>query len=379
VIPSTQGTIQSVSASSFVVAIDASPTGAYWSVPMPDDTSVFTAASTVGSFGMVFEPSTLSILAPGALLGITFTRLSPGVYEVNNVPSASTEFAPGEKFAYAIRGTGGYGFAFYSSSNISLSNVVLYTSPGAATFWVAVSGTVVLNDFQERRQPLHVMTSSADAFWTVDCPAKILIENSYFEGMGDDSINLHSWALPVSSASGARVTVSLPPASTAPSAGQTAQFSASSGVVAGMAGVQSVAPGASSTLIVDLASTVSPLSTADYLFTVQLAGHGGTPWNAEPWAHGPTMGAGAFLVNNTYGTFRGIARARSAGAVIQGNSYASQGNAQFYLHVDIPSGEGPELVAGTPMMAHFIGNTVGGGGSVVLLSADYATTSPAPE
>jgi Pectate lyase superfamily protein/Fibronectin type III domain len=355
VAPSFQGTIKKIGSGYFDVLLSDG-------FPSPNDSSVFTANSTKDSFGMAFSPSDLRVKAPNYLGGIKFplSQNSDGTYRIPTLYTSG--FSSGDLYAYALRGTGGSGFIFHSSSNLSLVNVTLYAAPLATSTWTFISGKVVVNNFQVRRAPGRVLTTAADAIWTVDCSAKFLVENSYFEGMGDDAINFHSSGRPISQiSSSTQLKIVTEDNSLLPVPGEFVQMSGGTGSVKAMATIGSTQPG--KPFGITLNSPVSNVSTGDYLFDVQLSA--------------PT----SLIVNNIYGTYRGMSRVRGVGTIVQGNQYANQENANFYTHVDVSSGwqEGPELLSGTWMMPHFIGNTVAGGGSVLLYSANMSSVSAAPQ
>ncbi len=181
-IPATQGTVIYIGQGSVNVQID----GGF---PLPNNTTVFPGglSSAGDAFGMVFDPYG-NIRTPNAIFGMSYASLGGNTFTIYGV---SGSYYIGDKFVYPVRNYQPT-FAITNSSNVGLKNVTQYAGADVALQFVNISGSVVVNNFQLKRRAGRVLTASGGAIWARNNTARFLIENSYFEGMGDDLLDWHA-------------------------------------------------------------------------------------------------------------------------------------------------------------------------------------------
>lgn len=353
--PVAQGTIVSLGNGQMNVQFDAG-------FPLPNNTSAFVPGNSGLSFGIVFEPRTLTVRQPDAMHGLGFRQLSANVVEVSQVPSGAG-FAVGDKFVYPVRNQQPT-FYFKQSSNIGVRGVTQYAAPDVALQFVQVSGSVVINAFQLIRAQGRVLTASGGGIWAMNNSARIVVKNSVFEGMGDDVLDLMTQGLAITQMMSA--TRFLTQSSTylgLASAGSAVQVTRSNGSLIGSMALAAQVATSGSSFDVQTVLPISGIGRGDVMFLTE---------SAAP---------GSLFVNNRVGTFRGAARLHSAGAIVQNNSFANSGNGLFVIAADIQStwSEGPSLgVDGNLPAPHFIDNSAGGA-NVRLVAPNWGSTSAAPE
>jgi len=358
VTPATQGTITAIGANFLTVSIDSGFRG-------PTDSTVFNPSKDSASFGMAFQNKSAS----PAYSFVKSSEISPIVF--SNVTSTSFDvsyqgtgpFAIGQKFVYPVRNSQPT-FSFYTTSNISFLNVTTYTAPDVALEFIYSTGQVVINNFQLLRNGNRVVTASGGAIWTEENSAKFFIENSHFEGMGDDIIDwgTQSYQVGAMTANSSFTPTALPYLN---QIGQVLQIADVNGNFLGMTAISSITQNGSASTV-GLASGGPALANTDYVFNRDLAA------------------PGSLMVNNSMGTFRGGARVRSSGAIVQNNSFLDVQNGRFVVSLDFGCGAGNECWQAGPgldtasggllSLPHFLGDSAGGVNYVMYAKPDANLT-----
>ena len=104
--------------------------------------------------------------------------------------SNSARIAPGAYFVLRHQVYGGNAFSVSRSSDISWENVDLYAVPGMG-FYAGDSNNLTLQSCGVRRRPGLPMSITADASHFSQCGGTIVLQDTHFEGQGDDGINVH--------------------------------------------------------------------------------------------------------------------------------------------------------------------------------------------
>ena len=340
-IPFTQGVIQTVNrASNYIdVALDAGyPTL---------DSVIFSQKYFPQMFAVIMEPVNprLKDNTKGYFVNLGYARNPNGTWRVNFEAGDNWALATvnsGDRFALPLRVSSS--FLFYRSSDLTLKNVTIYSGPGAASIWAENTGRIVIDGFQVRRKPgtNRLISTAADAIHMANNKAKILIQNSYIEGMCDDAINIYNSGMSVSSL--ANYTFNTSRFDSLVDSWQTVQLSNPStsatkgeGKIAYYKGMQN-----QNTSSIGLDKELYPAMN-DTVFVEEL----GSP--------------GAVIYNNTFSSFRGFFRLRSAGAVFARNSVLDIANARILVDSDPYYKEGPSLLYDSNKMLSLIGNYVPNG------------------
>jgi hypothetical protein len=296
-------------------------------------------ASTFGSIYSGGSPS-LKPGVPNALPVSGLSQVDGNTWDIN-FGAAVSGIAVGDRFVLPLRTRSVLHFG--NGRDVSLSNVVLYAGPGLATAWVRNSGTLTIDGLQVRIKPgtERVLSTNADAIHMVDSSARAVVRNCVIGGMNDDAINTHSSEFRVLSVVSQSVLVLGTKGVTDFQVGHRLQVvnratRATRGIARIIALQPSSAPGS---LQVTLDVSLPTAQTGDAVFDADLA-------NPE-----------LLVTNNTFGSFRGLFRIRSAAAVFLGNKVLDPRNVHFLVGCDITNQwqEGPTLPGSYPGL-YFKGN-----------------------
>lgn len=101
--------------------------------------------------------------------------------------------AVGDRYVQMAR-TGWATIAFTGSSNCRLENVSIYASASLSCALIRNEGKITLNNFAVRYKPGtdRLLSSDADGVHCQQNRVGPTIENCYFEGMADDSVNIYT-------------------------------------------------------------------------------------------------------------------------------------------------------------------------------------------
>lgn len=80
----------------------------------------------------------------------------------------------------------------YGGRNFRFSNMTLYSGPGMGLV-AHLTEDVTLRNFNVRPWKNLMMSTNTDATHFISCAGTIDVEDCYFEGMGDDAINVHGF------------------------------------------------------------------------------------------------------------------------------------------------------------------------------------------
>lgn len=328
--------------------------------------SMFAPNLLAATFGMLFSASSPSMKgdAGNYYYISSVSKLPSGYFRVNlGTFGNSVNAAVNDRFAVPVR-AGKPTLYFHQNSGITLSDVTVYTGTNLGSGWQENDGPILIDRFSIRRKPgtTRLLSTAADAIHMVDNRGRLVIRNSYIEGMGDDAINTRATALSVSQVAasnrlsfrrldGAGGEISLPPGL---AVGQTVQVvNTSSQAPRGAARIRSLEV-SGNTATVTLDRAIAGAVAGDSLMIAEMAS------------------SYALISKNTFSNFRGMLRVRSRAAVFQDNSFLDARNAKIFIAADInPSWkEGPSLVS-TLERPVFSGNTVTGG-KIQLLGVGYA-------
>jgi hypothetical protein len=194
--PFTQGTIIAVQDSAFHLRVDPgfpSPSGSLFANDaFYQSNGLYPSAI----FGSIFEPTVprLTDGRPDAIfIGRRPTQISSDTWHISTPHTGLRGLmVPGERFAFAA--PWGYsGFAFGRATDITLRNVTIYASQGCATTFAGVEGTILIEHLTIRRRPdsSRLLSSNCDAVHVQNSRARLVVRDSYIEGMNDDSINTY--------------------------------------------------------------------------------------------------------------------------------------------------------------------------------------------
>ncbi|MBQ8811663.1 MAG: hypothetical protein IJZ70_05085 [Bacteroidales bacterium] len=117
-------------------------------------------------------------------------ELSDNIIRFHGTPDTYVE--PGNRLALYHRLYGGSIFTLTDCSDVVLSDIDIYHSPGMGAFAVQ-SEDICLDDFNVIVRPDsgRCFSSVADALHFSQCRGKIVVRNSSFGGQGDDALNVH--------------------------------------------------------------------------------------------------------------------------------------------------------------------------------------------
>lgn len=264
--------------------------------------------------------------------------------------------APGDKFVLQLRKSSL--FHFYQNKNLKLKQTLVLASPGLVSAWVQNEGQITIDALEIRRSQGRMISSTADGIHMVDNVAKVIIKNSYFEGMADDAINTRSTGFKISSVqSGSNLTfVNYGVRGFA--VGQELQVvNQANQLPRGSARIVQIRR-VSNTVNVILDRTISSVGVGDIIFNADFAA--------------PNL----IVTGNTFSNFRGIFRIRSRGAMFFGNTILDEHNAKVFVSADIAPLwiEGPSLVNALDGV-YFLNNTIQNG-SIKLLQVNYQPVAP---
>ncbi|WP_298350921.1 glycosyl hydrolase family 28-related protein [Rhodoblastus sp.] len=155
------------------------------------------------SYGMVMDANNGRSLKHNAMPGATVwptacSKLTASVWRLGVKPGILKYLSVGDNYIQLI---GRYftksGIWSDSSNDITISNVDIRSAGGFGTVFTLNNGTIHLNHVQIRIAPnsKRFLTTNADAVHMQHNWAKPLIENSYFEGMADDAVNIFAIGL----------------------------------------------------------------------------------------------------------------------------------------------------------------------------------------
>ncbi len=168
------------------------------------------------AIGYLFDPKT-RWWKPGAfdLYGRRTERLGPRrfrVYWSKPLPPDVQPVAAGDLIAF--RGSGPHNILVLDSQNVELAGVTIYNSPDFAVLESGGEGgnhytfNVERGPAPEGASATPLLSSTADAFHSVNVRGGPVLEDCHFESMGDDGIAIHGTFSYVMEASGDRLILS---------------------------------------------------------------------------------------------------------------------------------------------------------------------------
>ena len=196
--PYLQGTVRQVSGQVFQVEVDPG----YLEFDHPALSVDLYQSSSAGSF--VLDGAT------GRVRGAIdhWISLSPSQrpQRVSGVPrlwqattnntNLSSMMRVGDRYVIGSRANAGTGFTLDSNVNIGFYNVNLYTAPFMGVFAFGTQESLTFDRFNIIPTPGsgRLVSTVADAIHVQNNSAMLKITNSHFEGMGDDALNIYSYA-----------------------------------------------------------------------------------------------------------------------------------------------------------------------------------------
>jgi hypothetical protein len=84
------------------------------------------------------------------------------------------------------------GFNLFNCDGVSIRNVNIYALPGMGVFGTRTNN-VTLKHYNVKPSGNRIMSGNVDATHFISCTGTIEIDSCYFEGMGDDATNVHSY------------------------------------------------------------------------------------------------------------------------------------------------------------------------------------------
>ena len=298
-VPFTQGTVVAVNhaAGAFEVALDA----AYPRFDHP----MFDASAPGGVWGIVAESGENYELVPVFPDGLpsTWPEVSPGVFRIETLEPASlatAQIEEGARYVSLARGGGHYANAlnFWRTDGLTVTGVEVHASPGLAML-LAQTSDVLIDDYHVRMPPMtdRALSTNADGVHSLGVRGTFEIRGCSFEGMADDSINIHGRSAGVTDApSLRRLRISLG-GTVAPRVGEEiAVYDPDAGVYRGQAIVTTVEEDGPYAMWLTLDRDISGIE-AD----------AGSPESSDWLFNLDACGAGALIHDNHFGRHRGRA------------------------------------------------------------------------
>jgi len=84
------------------------------------------------------------------------------------------------------------GFNLFNCSNVRIQDVTIHALPGMGVFGTRTKD-ITLKRFSVHPSGRRIMSGNVDATHFVSCTGTIEIDSCYFDGMGDDATNVHSY------------------------------------------------------------------------------------------------------------------------------------------------------------------------------------------
>jgi len=85
-----------------------------------------------------------------------------------------------------------HGINLFNCENVSIRDFTIHALPGMGVFGTRTQN-ITLKNYQVRPSGNRIMSGNVDATHFVSCTGTIEIDSSYFQGMGDDATNVHSF------------------------------------------------------------------------------------------------------------------------------------------------------------------------------------------
>ncbi|GKX29285.1 hypothetical protein SH1V18_17650 [Vallitalea longa] len=119
-----------------------------------------------------------------------FELIEPGVIKFN--ASVAKDLTIGNYLV--LRHVGNYRPCIHilESENLYFDSITLYNNPGMGVVG-HYSKTITFRNLQVKPKDNRIMSTTTDATHFINCEGLLDFENCYFEGMGDDAINVHGF------------------------------------------------------------------------------------------------------------------------------------------------------------------------------------------
>lgn len=223
-------------------------------------------------------------------------------YSLNKIPN---QIAVNDGFVYTARQGAAPALQFFNSSNIGLHNVFVFASPGVATVWSTNSGEIVIDGLVVRRRsdtPMRYLSTNAGGINASNNRSALTIQNSYFESMGDDSINIYSFGSVVSGISPDKKVLTI--VGREPQINDTLQFvDPSNMAILGTGTVAGTKPLGRGVRQVTLESVIEGINTNNGTLP-PLPPLGNRAWTNTAVFNLSNAGAGSVVTNNIFGPHR---------------------------------------------------------------------------
>jgi hypothetical protein len=162
-----------------------------------------------GGFGIVYDPVRQWLRKRNTESHYFFTRLEAidggrvrlVARDAHAVATLKRDVAPGDPFVFTTRANSA--ITFSHSTNIGMHDVMIHAAPSAGTILYANSGEILIDRYVVRRASAkRILSTNSDGLHCQRNRTPITVQNSYFEGMGDDAINIYTIGHPVLVAAG---------------------------------------------------------------------------------------------------------------------------------------------------------------------------------
>ncbi len=378
--PFTQGTITAVNEDgSITIAIDPG-------MPLLSNAEYEPQNNVGGNYGMIFNSDAahphIKQNTPGSFCTVPVNpQPSDAITNswklaIQSSPTGCGNSTPltgyakvGDRYVQIARNGIGWMMTFNAATNLAVDGVTIYAGPDMATIWGYNSGRFSLNDLQIRRSPnpqvpipgytmpgtgtYRALSTNGDGVHYDQNWAAPKITNSFFESIGDDSINIHSGALPLTPTNSSISRFSYTAGAIAVKVGDKIQVvDVNSGAAVGETRVSGTRQLGSQTFDVKLSPAITGLNSTDQYVAFDVS------------ADGPN----AVIKNNTFITSvqsHGLLL-ESTGATITGNTFTGVGSAGIGLY-SVPGAEGPN-----PTNVTITGNTFSDGTTGAVWRASFA-------
>ncbi len=84
------------------------------------------------------------------------------------------------------------GFDLFNTQNIRFNDITIYSLPGMGIFATRCKN-ILIRGLKVMPSGKHIMSGNVDATHFISCEGTVEIDSSYFEGMGDDALNVHGY------------------------------------------------------------------------------------------------------------------------------------------------------------------------------------------
>lgn len=150
------------------------------------------------------DENIVTLLANEILLASTYTGchynyLGHSRYEVFLPPERLTSLFVGQKICVRHHAYGPIAILIKNSKNTAIKNVTIHSAGGMGIVVLPRSENLILERFQirPRADSVQLMAGNCDGVHITGLSGELIMKDCYFDGLGDDALNIHSTAATV--------------------------------------------------------------------------------------------------------------------------------------------------------------------------------------